>query len=1089
MSDDSVTNKLGRPPWYSFAALMAAAFAFLGLNPPKQETTIDAKNKDTSLSSPMPNGLVSFPQRIWDDPFEQLVKAQELLGNADRSKPRPETPASKAADGIPQSGKHSEFDPNGRLDALQQILLERIFDNSKFDSPPSNSEKEAPRLLVVLNLVPGQFTKNDVQSRLSSRHVQEIAFSLFGFRPMLPDRLSFVRLAEIETHFSLAHHVHSSPAVPIKLYENPVTKQFILNIWFDQEMLGFRPWRCVQTIFKSLCGDNSNSSAVHSKWIRTHLMHRASLAVFGPNTSDIMKAMKPSFMNENREVFLRQNDSSVFGEEDTVKDFELLLGWKSVHWQVNQCSVPLESQWPSLFKNSRTTEDTSKSKEISFSSLPLKLHVSLPDDKELIAVLANELETRLGNFSDSSRQILLFVEQDRAYGRFLGDELKKQLSQKKAPFRLATVPYLRELGAKVASSQSSDLEAPQSTVNDYFQRTLDSLGNTNSEFRKPAAIGILGGSWQDKVALIREIRTRFPQSLCFTNDFDARFADSRLLPVTRNLLIASHGDPMPRVKTSQGDIASISFRNEYQAADLVGYANLFEKVFHFREKDREIAGGKKESKSSPTIEPECRTEARVFEVTNSGFKSMPLRSEEDSIANPARPLLSPLLGVFAVALLLGFPAVHKFVQDRLEQFRKQEKQNRWIRYSQEHWGGPTRAIFSNVSSSTAFLFTALLCLVPTATLLECSAASIVHWTTGISIVPSILLLALTIPFTFRPTLKSEQHKDGREDRLHEFELQVQRLKDVIEKPATSADTLPQTSVKVSLKQRHSLGVAFAVAVLITGFFTWYWTSDLWILQIGLLGVIAFSLEIRRTMAKAIYTTLLVGVTIGWARYIANDYEIVPARDAWLRLVGSTCFVVAYWWLLVGLIKLTYYQRRLRTQIRECGQRMEQLQEEKTSITVEIARELDTTVVETGRVSRSISQDLGLLAGIGLVVCFARMPLLDAWGMSYATWLTIILPMAIPFVFAIILRRRAWRFRDNALQYMIRAKREASSDDLRKLEIEEINERQSLIKGYEAGVFAPIDRDPLVSAGLALLLALFSGPNSEIIRRIVSSVVL
>ncbi len=819
-------------------------------------------------------------------------------------------------------------------------------------------------------------------------------------------------------------------------------------------------------------------------------MPRACLAIFGPNTSDIMKAMKPSSMNRNNEIFLDQGEKSSFGEAAQNNDFNPLSGWQSLHWQVNQCSVPLEIQWPSLFESpSKVVEIQKPEKSQIGRSLPLKLHVSLPDDKELISVLANELETRLGNFSGSSRQLLLFVEQDRAYGRFLGEELKKQLSQKKAPFRLATVPYLRELGATGVSLPSSDLEAPQSTVNDYFQRTLDSLGNTNSEFRKPAAIGILGGSWQDKVALIREIRTRFPQSLCFTNDFDARFADPRLLPVTRNLLIASHGDPMPHVKTSQGDAASIAFRNEYQAADLIGYANLFEKVFRFKEKDRESAIAKKESKSSPTIEPECRTEARVFEVTNSGFKSMPLRSEEDSIANPARPLLSPLFGGLAVFLLLGFPVVHNLVQDRFNQYVSRQDQNQWMRYSQEHWGELTRAIFRNLSSSAAFFFTALLCIVPTATLQECTSASIVHWIAGISILPSILLITLTIPFTFRPTLKSEQRKVGREDQLHKFELQVKRLANVTDQISKSTDDTPLLSASVAPKGRNNPGIAFAVAVLFIGFLTWFWTSDLWILQIGLLGVLAFSLEIRRTMAKAIYATLLIGLTLGWARYIANDCEIVPARDAWLRIVGTTCFAVAYWWLLVGLIKLTLYQRRLRRQLRDCSQRMERLQEEKTSITVGIAAELDTTVVETGRVSKSISQDLSLLAGIGLVICFARIPLLDAWGMSYATWLTIILPMAIPFVFAIILRRRAWRFRDNALQYMMRAKREASSEDARSQEIEEINERQSLIKGYEVGVFAPIDRDPLVSAGLALVLALCSGPNSEIIRRIVSSVVL
>ena len=1089
MGDDNTVTKGLRAPWFSFAAMFAAALAVLGINPTSDKAPTETKVPSTA-ASPMPSGLVSFPQRIWDDPFEQLATAQKLLEQSSQASST--------------NGSPIQIGPNGQLDALQEILLERVFEK-KIGDIASTPTTQDTKLLVILNLVPGKLNNDDTQFRLSSRHVQEIAFSLYGFRPVLPDRLSFIKLPSVETYFSVQHHVTYAPAVPIKLYENSSTKQFILNIWFDQDMLGQKPWHCMQSVIKSLC-----SSEKHSKVINSHLMPCSSLAISGPNTSDILKVMQPTIMVENRGYFLDPSSwpvdnppgpSSPMINSSSQSDTGLFSSWKDLHWQINQCSVPLETLWPSLFESPKKMSDEAKQEFGEVKFIPIKVHVSIPDDRELVSVLADELETRLGDFAGTNRQIMLFVEQDREYGRYLGKELRKQLLRNSS-FRFANVPYLRDIGTASMSSNATDVTTPQSNVNDYFKRTLDSLDATSSEFRKPAAIGILGGSWQDKIALIREVRHRFPQSLCFTNDFDSRFADPRLLPITRNLLIASHGDPMPRIKSAQGDIASISFRTEYQATDLIGFANLFEKVFRFKENQKESSFQSDVGTNSPFVEPEGCSQARVYEVTNSGFVSMPLREEENSDVNPWRAIAAPILGSLSVVLLLCFPLLHTLLQEQFDSYLNKGSHDKWRRYFIENWGDISKMVLRNLSSTAAFLVTATLCILPAATLQECTSASIAHWAAGISIVPSILILAFTIPFTFRPTQKSDQYSSdntkriasrdeerasGREEQLKLFEAQVHELGRTINMNALPTDVRSDTSSPI--RRPYKLGIVIGVLVSCTGFFTWYWTNDAWIFQIGLLGFLAFCVKMRRTMSQAVFTTLLIGLCIGWARYLANDYEVVPARDAWLRTVGFTCFSVAYWWLLVGLVKLTLYQRRLRTQLRMAGQWMERLQVEHCTITLKTACTLDTTIVETGKVSKSISQDLSLLAGIGLVVCFARIPFLDAWGMSYATWLTIVLPMAIPFLFAVILRRRAWRFRDSVLQYMLRSKRKESTADLRKEEIDEINERQALIKNFDSGVFASLDRDPLVSAGIALLLALCSGPNSDIIRRILSFVVL
>ena len=152
---------------------------------------------------------------------------------------------------------------------------------------------------------------------------------------------------------------------------------------------------------------------------------------------------------------------------------------------------------------------------------------------------------------------------------------------------------------------------------------------------------------------------------------------------------------------------------------------------------------------------------------------------------------------------------------------------------------------------------------------------------------------------------------------------------------------------------------------------------------------------------------------------------------------------------------------------------------------QVAGEIYTFLTETGELSQRISADLGTLTLIGLLVCVARLPIFDAWGMSFATWLTIVLPMALPFFFAIILRRRAKRFRESAVQFLERSikrvEMNAADSDLGKKEIEDLSSR---VNTYDKGAFAPLDRDPIISAGFAILFALFSGPNNDIPRKLI-----
>lgn len=280
----------------------------------------------------------------------------------------------------------------------------------------------------------------------------------------------------------------------------------------------------------------------------------SAIAIVGPVDSDVLQKMEPDERTED-EFALRA------GKEYSIDSVEPFSGWAAIHWISTSSTVPRNILWGKVEKYKRSEPNRVR---IEFSPI-------IDLDGLLVSALSYELKTRLGALSAAKRQLLLFVEQDQNYGRNLGQMLREEFKS----FDTKIIPYLRGLSDMKASPDSFSTGA---AVSDYFQRTLarttESWSYADAESFKPAAIGILGGAWNDKMLLLEVVRKRFPQSLVFTNDCDVRFIDPKHLSVTRNLIIASHQDPMPRVERNDTELSSIAFRDEYQATLFIGVSTL-----------------------------------------------------------------------------------------------------------------------------------------------------------------------------------------------------------------------------------------------------------------------------------------------------------------------------------------------------------------------------------------------------------------------------------------------------------------------------------------------------------------------------------
>jgi len=105
---------------------------------------------------------------------------------------------------------------------------------------------------------------------------------------------------------------------------------------------------------------------------------------------------------------------------------------------------------------------------------------------------------------------------------------------------------------------------------DYVARMGEELRRTDSKNQREGlgvirAIGLIGTDVDDKLALLKVLRPRFPDALFFTNEMDAEFLQPENNPFTRNLIVATHYS-LDEDRSRQGAPNLPSFRTSAQSA-------------------------------------------------------------------------------------------------------------------------------------------------------------------------------------------------------------------------------------------------------------------------------------------------------------------------------------------------------------------------------------------------------------------------------------------------------------------------------------------------------------------------------------------
>jgi hypothetical protein len=1134
MADNERSSSI-RQPFLALMASLAAFMALFGVTLPNMGSKPDNKPlseaKAESSSKGKPHAEPTFvDSREWEDPFGEL----ELLFKKDR-------------DGI-NHGEEDLFDvQRGKNpEAIKAILLEKM------------SVQES-KLLIVLQLVDGPSYPNSKESRILSGHAFRMALSINKMNRVSEQQVASLE-CEIHTEFTGIKKLERAVLLPMKLYENNgdknESKRYVLNVWVMEEYLGDQPWKCLGSIGRAIQKLIPSEQESDPERGLLSISERTALAIVGPGHSDMLKQMNPTKYKEG--FFF--NPPSPF---DASPQPQSVFGNSRIYWINAHCTVPINKLWD-LRENTRVPDK--------LGNRSLELITSIPDDDQLIRKLASELRTRLDSIlpgnANASNGLLVFYEDDSTFGRNLYDSLKSNLDKLgdlgEHSYECVPFPYLRGIGSSSSANAAGASIASSTEVADYFRRTMDAFhgdtGQAKSTGNQPVAIGILGGEVQDKIALLREVRVRYPQALVFTNDLNVQYLNKDAIPFTRNLLIAAHAGLTPTLQQKRKDSSGIVFRDESQTTLWNGYQSLFRRFFG----DSGVRFDKSKegvpSKESDTTDL-SKPIALLFEVGNRGFLEI-----EKNVPVVDGNIQKMILGLLCVVLLFTFPLLHAYWAEHI---RISRRCIAWIEHRIlipiasfffRKWAVPFDLTYwinrevSNLSKNSAVIITCLmvfiLCLTPVS-LSECdwyeASPSIwgnlrsqflnhlTIWFTGVSVIPSILLLTVCLPLTFWPAIKKDIERAfgldtatsnsnnplptqrSLDERIKNISQAMGKIKDSRgESGEDASESRPAdiaTSRLLVLSDNIRDRIPRSLSYLAVGFAIALWQSfaDPWMLQITALAAVSCLLSSCPTVRWSIFYSFLIGVFITIAAWVFNDVSYVPARDAWVRIIGSCVFAVAYWWLLIGLLKLFIHQRRLSVLLRHGSRKMDRICEDPIDFNNPEKRKdaegrlffADEAMTETQSVSRIVSRDLSQLAFVGLIVCFARMPWFDAWGMSVATWLMIVLPMAAPFVSSIFLRRKGFEFRDACLRYQTDLSfavatyrgddsateqtklQEASVSD--KKQLEDLGKRlagwQSRFKGYDRGVFSPLDKDPLVSTGLSLALAFSSGPQGDLVKRL------
>jgi hypothetical protein len=246
------------------AALMSFAPGRLSVRPGTSSVANAPQTTSVDPFLPTPDGLVSYPTGIWDDPF--VGRHDALKGLRERRQPA-----------ISSDLQEEAQQDDNRPDHYKTVISKFV----SYGDGPKN------RLLVMPVIVLGEDGGSDAVDRTQYRHAVENALAFQGFSMEFPDQMSFAELPNLQVIRGKSK-TFVDAAIPIKLYAKKLTsgsgdkKLGVIVLWVDRRWLGDTPLAVLNTVV--------NQAVFDPAW-NARCKDCTSVSIIGPVYTDDLQVM------------------------------------------------------------------------------------------------------------------------------------------------------------------------------------------------------------------------------------------------------------------------------------------------------------------------------------------------------------------------------------------------------------------------------------------------------------------------------------------------------------------------------------------------------------------------------------------------------------------------------------------------------------------------------------------------------------------------------------------------------------------------------------------------------------------------------
>ena len=478
----------------------------------------------------IPEAQQKIRARLWQDPFQAVLDYETKI----QAGVKPDTAEDKPgrASDRPKEIEDSEA---FYLSPCRGTTLEKEFAGRK-------------NVTILAVMVLGGPYDGDIEYRICQRYAVLSALNVLGYYPDDPTHIKFFNICSSPSGKQPeSNKVSFENILPFEWLSSTENNSVML-LWLNDDIFQNKP---IDRLLK----------------LRKNIKEEFPLKIVGPATSTTLLKMVEEYENFGEKD--KTPELAIYSATATVDD-DILLNYANI-----KPDIGVEQK---TFLTSGNIIRT------------------ILTDRRLAETMSGELKNRgIGRGS----HVVLVAEWDTEYGRSLPQIFKevfrKEIFGDLVDKRVHRFSYLRGIDGKLPGEQNGGdkekkknddskkderdvkkLEEPLGKSQyDYLRRLTARISHLEDKYGPGSikAIGVLGNDFYDKFLVLQALGQRFPESIFFTTDLDARYLHPANIEWTRNLVVASsfglqlHEDLQKEVPP---------FRNVYQTSVFAATLRAFD---------------------------------------------------------------------------------------------------------------------------------------------------------------------------------------------------------------------------------------------------------------------------------------------------------------------------------------------------------------------------------------------------------------------------------------------------------------------------------------------------------------------------------